>query len=145
MFKRFSTDDGGTWTSDLKVTDVAFGVPSLSPNFDPLVAHCYMGEYNHIASDTDNFYFVWGDNRNIVSGHPDPDIFFETEHLTSQGYIGRPWLDILVSPTTLTFWLSGEMLLDVCSRTTPWLAIGHESPAPRFCRGKYELASFVRQ
>jgi hypothetical protein len=80
VFKRFSTDDGVSWTPDEKVTDVPFGVPPLCPNFDPNFVSCYMGEYNHITSDaTGFFFFVWGDNRNRVSGRPDPDIFFEKE------------------------------------------------------------------
>ena len=40
-----------------------------------------MGEYNHITSDASSFYFVWGDNRNLVDGRPDPDVFFEAEVL----------------------------------------------------------------
>lgn len=80
VYKRFSFDDGASWTPDEKVTDVSFGVPPLCPNFDGRVQPCYMGEYNHITSDgTGRFYFAWGDNRNLDSGHPDPDVFFETE------------------------------------------------------------------
>ncbi len=79
VYKRFSFDDGASWTPDEKVTDVSFGVPPLCPNFDRFPS-CYMGEYNHITSDgTGRFYFAWGDNRNLDSGHPDPDVFFEKE------------------------------------------------------------------
>jgi len=79
LYKRFSTDDGDTWTAEERVTDVAFDVPVLIPNFDPGIRDCYMGEYNHVASDSSNFYFVWGDNRNLLAGLPDPDVFFERE------------------------------------------------------------------
>ena len=80
VYKRFSLDDGATWSADEKVTDVPFGVPPLCPNFDPVNSPCYMAEYNHITADaSDRFFFVWGDNRNLVSGRPDPDVFTEVE------------------------------------------------------------------
>jgi hypothetical protein len=46
-----------------------------------------MGEYIAVAADTENFYYMWGDNRNTLvtaafpNGRPDPDVFFEVEQI----------------------------------------------------------------
>ncbi|MGE1198565.1 sialidase family protein [Priestia megaterium] len=38
---------------------------------------CYMGDYNQIISGPGScLLHSWGDNRNIVSGQPNPDVFF---------------------------------------------------------------------
>jgi len=85
VYKTFSSDGGATFGSLQRVTDVSFGVPPTNPNFDAGVAGCYMGEYIAIAGDARNFYYLWGDNRNIVTnaafpaGRPDPDVYFELE------------------------------------------------------------------
>ncbi len=101
VFKRFSFNDGVDWTPDERVTDVSFGVPPLCPNFDTGVAHCYMAEYNHIISSGSSFYFIWGDNRNLVSDIPNPDIFFEAEQTPPPSRVaptlGRVALALLVA------------------------------------------------
>jgi hypothetical protein len=85
VFKAFSRTGGLTFDPIIRVTDVSFDVPPLNPNFDPRVLDCYMGEYIGIAVDLRNFYYIWGDNRNILTttafpnGRPDPDVFFERE------------------------------------------------------------------
>jgi uncharacterized repeat protein (TIGR01451 family) len=44
-----------------------------------------MGEYIAIAADSDNFYYLWGDNRNTLvtanwpGGRPDPDVWFDSQ------------------------------------------------------------------
>ena len=45
-----------------------------------------MGEYNGIASDADDFFMVWGDNRDLVQGpghgpggHLDPNVYFDRQ------------------------------------------------------------------
>lgn len=58
---------------------VPFGVPQTNPNFDPAVANCYMGHYNHITADPAQFHMVWGDNRTITHTHPDPDVYYDRE------------------------------------------------------------------
>jgi hypothetical protein len=85
VFKAFSRTGGLTFDPIIRVTDVNFNVPPINPNFDNRVVRCYMGEYIGIASDQRNFYYIWGDNRNILTttafptGRPDPDVFFERE------------------------------------------------------------------
>jgi hypothetical protein len=62
--------------------DAAFGVPSTLPNFDPLIAPCYMGDYNAALRSGGTTYAAWGDNRDQVvdgvwpSGRPDPNVYF---------------------------------------------------------------------
>jgi hypothetical protein len=85
VFKTFSRDGGATFDPLIRVTDVNFPVPPLNPNFDPVIADCYMGEYIAIAADAKHFYYLWGDNRNTLitpnfpGGRPDPDVFFDSQ------------------------------------------------------------------
>lgn len=85
VYKTFSHDGGATFDPIVRVTDSNFPPPPIRPNFDPNIAACYMGEYIAVAGDADNFYYLWGDNRNTLittafpDGRPDPDIFFEAE------------------------------------------------------------------
>ncbi|MET0713440.1 MAG: post-COAP-1 domain-containing protein [Mycetocola sp.] len=92
VYKAFSTDGGMTFGAAERVTNQNFGVPGvnptfLNPNFDNRVRNCYMGEYIGVAADADNFYYLWGDNRNTITntawptGRPDPDVFFESERV----------------------------------------------------------------
>ncbi len=106
VYRRLSLDDGETFTPDERVTDVSFGVPPLCPNFDS-AADCYMGEYNHITSDASSFYFLWGDNRNLVDGRPDPDVFFEAELLN------RPPDCAAAAPDPEELWPPNHMFWDV--------------------------------
>ena len=52
------------------------------PQFDPIIAFGYMGDYIANVSDWATEYFAWGDNRDTVtgflypSGRADPDVFF---------------------------------------------------------------------
>lgn len=70
-----------TWTIG-QVSSVAFQVPLTSPNFDPIIAPGYMGDYIANVSDGTHQYLSWGDNRDIVkddlfpAGRVDPDVFF---------------------------------------------------------------------
>jgi hypothetical protein len=51
------------------------------PQFDPIIAYAYMGDYIGMTTDGTNQYMAWGDNRDrIVSflypqGRNDPDVF----------------------------------------------------------------------
>jgi len=76
VFAAASVDGGLTFSPNVRVTSVSFGVPPLNPNFDPVVAACYMGDYVGATTDATTIYFSWGDNRDIVNGRPDPDVFF---------------------------------------------------------------------
>jgi hypothetical protein len=92
VFMTTSTDGGVSFAANTRVTDVSFPVPRVNPNFDPLIANCYMGDYNWIEADAGRFLLAWGDNRDEFSMRrnplcrfnffrrfcfsPDPNIFF---------------------------------------------------------------------
>ena len=89
VFHTVSRDGGATLDSVQRLSDGSFSVPpingqlTLSGNFDSGRNACYMGDYIAIAADHDNFYYLWGDNRNTVftppydvGGRPDPDAYF---------------------------------------------------------------------
>ncbi|HEV2029645.1 MAG TPA: sialidase family protein [Candidatus Dormibacteraeota bacterium] len=76
-----NSNNGNGFTSQ-RVTSQSFpGVFNL-PQFDPLIAPVYMGDYIANVSDGDHQYIAWGDNRDIVTnflwpgGRHDPDVFF---------------------------------------------------------------------
>ncbi len=81
LFRSVPSDQGATWRAE-RVTAANFGVPPLSPNFNPGLRACYMGDYNFSTSDSSNAFAVWGDNGRIVTtpgfagGRPDPDVRF---------------------------------------------------------------------
>ena len=77
-----SNSKTGTSWSTSKVTSASSpGVYTL-PQFDPIIAFTYMGDYIANVSDGTHQYFAWGDNRNVVTnflwpqGRHDPDVFF---------------------------------------------------------------------
>jgi len=85
-----NSDDGGNNANTSngigftvqRVTSQSFpGVFNL-PQFDPIIAPTYMGDYIANVSDGSHQYIAWGDNRDIVtnflwpSGRHDPDVFF---------------------------------------------------------------------
>jgi hypothetical protein len=78
-YKRYSTDGGVTWGPNVRVSDVSTPVPTLNPNFDPIVATCYYGDYDQQVQDEQFTYILWSDSRNTQNAHPDPDIWFEKE------------------------------------------------------------------
>jgi len=73
--------NGNSFVANRVSTVSSPGVITL-PNFDPIIAWGYMGDYLANASDGSHQYFAWGDNRDIVTnflwpqGRHDPDVFF---------------------------------------------------------------------
>ena len=79
---KISNSTNGTSFASRRVTSQSFpGVYNL-PQFDPLIAYTYMGDYIANVSDGTHAYIAWGDNRDIVhnflwpNGRHDPDVFF---------------------------------------------------------------------
>jgi hypothetical protein len=72
---------GTSWKA-VKVTSVSFPGVFTAPQFDPVIAYGYMGDYIANVSDGSHTYLAWGDNRDIVknflwpNGRHDPDVFF---------------------------------------------------------------------
>ncbi len=73
--------NGTSWTTN-RVTSQSFPGVFTFPQFDPIIAFTYMGDYIANVSDGSHQYFAWGDNRDIVTnflwpqGRHDPDVFF---------------------------------------------------------------------
>ncbi|TMD97590.1 MAG: exo-alpha-sialidase [Chloroflexi bacterium] len=65
-----------------RVTSQSFPGVFTLPQFDPIIAFGYMGDYIAQVSDGTHQYIAWGDNRDIVTnflwpnGRHDPDVFF---------------------------------------------------------------------
>lgn len=62
LYLGVSNDGGRTWFPNKRLSTVSSEVPPLGPNFDRL-RPCYMGDYNDITADAEQFYIAWGDNR----------------------------------------------------------------------------------
>ena len=72
----------GTGFSTKRVTTRSFPGTLTIPQFDPIIAFGYMGDYIANVSDGVHQYFAWGDNRDTVTnflypnGRNDPNVFF---------------------------------------------------------------------
>jgi hypothetical protein len=49
------------------LSTVPFPIYQTNPNQDPIIAACYMGDYNQVASNGTRRFATWGDNRNVVT------------------------------------------------------------------------------
>lgn len=73
--------NGSSFTTTRVTTQSFPGVFNI-PNFDPIIAAAYMGDYISNVSSGGHQYFAWGDNRDVVTnflwpnGRHDPDVFF---------------------------------------------------------------------
>ena len=76
------TSRNGTGFATKRVTTHSFRGTLTIPQFDPIIAFGYMGDYIANVSDGSHQYFAWGDNRHKVTnflypnGRNDPDVFF---------------------------------------------------------------------
>jgi hypothetical protein len=72
----------GTGFAQKRVTTQSFPGTLTVPQFDPIIAFGYMGDYIANVSDGSHQYFAWGDNRDTVTnflypnGRADPNVFF---------------------------------------------------------------------
>jgi hypothetical protein len=64
------------------LSTVSFPVVQTNPNQDPVIASCYMGDYNTVVSSGSSRFATWGDNRNVVTttigAENEPDVFLDT-------------------------------------------------------------------
>lgn len=64
------------------LSSVTFPVVQTNPNQDPIIANCYMGDYNNIASNGTTRFVTWGDNRNMATAtngvENQPDVFLQS-------------------------------------------------------------------
>jgi hypothetical protein len=76
------TSTNGTSFTAKRVNSVSFRGALTLPQFDPIIAFGYMGDYIANISVGSHLYFAWGDNRDRVrnflfpQGRNDPDVFF---------------------------------------------------------------------
>ena len=54
-------------SGETALSTVPFPIYQTNPNQDPIIAACYMGDYNQIASNGARRFVSWGDNRNVVT------------------------------------------------------------------------------
>jgi hypothetical protein len=79
------TSANGTSFTTKRVNSVSFPGTLTIPQFDPIIAPGYMGDYIANISVGSHLYFAWGDNRDIVKdfmfpqGRNDPDVFFASK------------------------------------------------------------------
>jgi hypothetical protein len=76
------TSVNGSSFTTRRVTSQSFRGSLTIPQFDPIIAFGYMGDYIANVSHGSHDYFAWGDNRDHVTdfmfphGRNDPDVFF---------------------------------------------------------------------
>ncbi len=76
------TSTNGTSFTTRRVNSASFRGTLTVPQFDPIIAFGYMGDYIANFSAGSHLYFAWGDNRDTVKdfmfrqGRNDPDVFF---------------------------------------------------------------------
>lgn len=79
---RVSNSPTGEAFETRTVTSASFRGSLNLPQFDPIIAQAYMGDYIANATDGRNQYFAWGDNRDTVrnflwpDGRNDPNVYF---------------------------------------------------------------------
>jgi hypothetical protein len=76
-----NSKNGNGWVAS-RVTSTSFPGVVTVPQFDPVIAFGYMGDYIANVTDGSHEYFAWGDNRDTIMdftfphGRHDPDVFF---------------------------------------------------------------------
>ncbi len=71
-------------SGETPLSTVPFPIYRTNPQQDPVIATCYMGDYNQIASNGIRRIVSWGDNRNIAPG-PDGRLEHQAD-VFSQAY-----------------------------------------------------------
>ena len=74
---------GPSPAGEVKLSTVAFPIVQTNPQQDPIIANCYMGDYNNITSNGTTRFVTWGDNRNVVTTSAgvtenQPDVFLQS-------------------------------------------------------------------
>ena len=76
-----NSNNGNSWKTQ-RVTSQSFPGVFTVPQFDPIIAFAYMGDYIAQVSAGGHQFIAWGDNRDIVTnflwpnGRNDPNVFF---------------------------------------------------------------------
>ncbi|MED4287386.1 sialidase family protein [Priestia megaterium] len=76
FMRTFSLSNGVS--KELMVSNQFSPVPITHPNPEPVGADCYMGDYNQLILGPGNcLLHSWGDNRNLLNGRINPNVFFK--------------------------------------------------------------------
>jgi hypothetical protein len=84
LFDRFavvSLTGGLGWAPNVRVSDVSSPVAQINPQFDPVVATCYHGDYDQLTVDLLGANIIWSDDRRMTASGPNPDVFFDRRSL----------------------------------------------------------------
>ncbi len=73
VYLALSSDGGNTFQANQRITSTSF--PPVV-GVDPGINATYMGDYNQVVASGTTFYMAWGDNRDVVNGHNDPNVYF---------------------------------------------------------------------
>jgi len=77
-----NSTNGGTSFTTTRVTSVSFPGVFTDPQFDPIIAFGYMGDYIANVTSGTARYYAWGDNRDTIKnflwpqGRHDPNVYF---------------------------------------------------------------------
>ena len=77
VYQRISTDGGATWGPNLQVSDLSTNVRID----DGATGNCFHGDYDQQIQTDTQALIQWSDDRNLISGHADADVFFDRQHL----------------------------------------------------------------
>ncbi len=69
-YHAFSFDGGLTWQTNQRISDVSTPI-----YLDPGLATCYHGDYDTHVQTATHAVTQWADDRNLMNGHNDPDVF----------------------------------------------------------------------
>ena len=79
---KLGNSSNGSSFSTTRITSKSFPGVFTVPQFDPIIAFAYMGDYIANVSDGSHVYLAWGDNRDKVvnvlwpNGRNDPNVYF---------------------------------------------------------------------
>src|SRR5215467_2041140 len=88
VYLALSWNDAATFTPAQRITTTSF--PPVA-GVEEGIKKEYMGDYNHMVAAGTELFMVWGDNREKVGDHPDPNVFFaalEPRPVPQQAWLG---------------------------------------------------------
>lgn len=98
-YQAFSFDGGVTWEANERISDVS------SPIYlDPNLAGCYHGDYDTQVMSTSFAHLQWSDDRRLQGGHNDPDVFADTQAVSTDFLVlTNPGVGAVCAPDDAVF------------------------------------------
>jgi len=98
-YHAFSFDGGLTWQPNQRISDVSTPI-----HLDSNLATCYHGDYDTHVQTATHAVTQWADDRNIMNGHNDPDVFSDPVPISTDFLLAADPTDVSVcSPNTAVF------------------------------------------